>query len=180
MQRNKKKKSGFEQPSSADRSSEYPANHSKALIEKRINTIVRQQGRRPRILLAPLEGGQAVRWTKPLAAFLAEFGFDVDIGPMSQAPSQAARLAIDNDVHVICVAVGDATKQPLVVQLAETLEAEGGADIRLIAGGSGLQQNDEELYRAGVDLIVNLDKADINLIEQMLNLFDESGPGLKP
>ena len=180
MQRNKRKKSGFEQLSSAERSSEDLASHSKALIEKRIDTIVRQQGRRPRILLAPLESGKTIRWTKPLAAFLAEFGFDVDIGPMSQAPLQAARLAIDNDVHIICVSVRDVTDQPLVVQLAEALEAEGCADIRLIAGGSALQQNDEELYRAGVDLIVNLDKADFNLIGQMLNLLDESGPGLKP
>ncbi|MBW2436145.1 MAG: hypothetical protein JRF29_02625, partial [Deltaproteobacteria bacterium] len=53
-------------------------------------------------------------------------------------------------------------------------------DIRLVAGGAGLQQNDEELYGAGVDLIINLNKADIHLIDQILDLLDESGPGLKP
>jgi methylmalonyl-CoA mutase len=142
-------------------------------IEKRISTIVQQAGRRPRILLSHLESDQPDRWTKPLAVTLAEFGFDVDIGPTHQAPLQAARLAIDNDVHMMCVSIGDITNQPLVVQLAEALQAEGGADIRLVAGGAGLQSNRQELYRAGVDLIDKFDKANINLIDRILALLEE-------
>jgi methylmalonyl-CoA mutase len=142
-------------------------------IEKRISTIVQQAGRRPRILLSHLESDQPDRWTKPLAVTLAEFGFDVDIGPTHQAPLQAARLAIDNDVHMMCVSIGDITNQPLVVQLAEALQAEGGADIRLLAGGAGLQSNRQELYRAGVDLIDKFDKANINLIDRILALLEE-------
>jgi len=142
-------------------------------IEKRISTIVQQAGRRPRILLSHLESDQSDRWTKPLAVTLAEFGFDVDIGPTHQAPLQAARLAIDNDVHMMCVSIGDITNQPLVVQLAEALQAEGGADIRLVAGGAGLQSNRQELYRAGVDLIDKFDKANINLIDRILALLEE-------
>ncbi len=103
-------------------------------IQKRINTIVQLEGRRPRILVAPLGRDQPDRWTKPLAAFLAECGFDVDIGPSNQSPLQAARLAIDNDVHMMCVSVSDVANQPLVVELAEALAAGGGADIRLVAG----------------------------------------------
>ena len=141
-------------------------------IEKRIHALVQQEGRRPRILLAHLEANQPDRWTKPLAVTLAEFGFDVDIGPTHQAPLQAARLAIDNDVHAVCVSVTKATNQPLMVQLAEALQAEGGADIRLLAGGAGLQSNHEELYRAGVDLIVKFDKANINLIDRILALLE--------
>ena len=113
-------------------------------IEKRISTIARQEGRRPRILLAHLESDQSDHWTKSLAASLAEFGFDVDIGPNNQGPLQTARLAIDNDVHMMCVSIVDINNQPLVVQLAEMLQAEGGADIRLVAGGAGLQPNHEE------------------------------------
>ena len=142
-------------------------------IEKRISTIVQQAGRRPRILLSHLESDQPDRWTKPLAVTLAEFGFDVDIGPTLQAPLQAARLAIDNDVHMMCVSIGDITNQPLVVQLAEALQAEGGADIQLVAGGAGLQSNRQELYRAGVDLIDKFDKANINLIDRILALLEE-------
>jgi methylmalonyl-CoA mutase len=144
-------------------------------IEKRISTIVQREGRRPRILLAHLERDQSDRWTKPLAASLAEFGFDVDIGPGNQAPIQSARLAIDNDVHVMCVSIVEITNQLLVVQLAAALQAHGGADIRLVAGGVGVQPNHKELYRAGVDLIVDFDKSNVNLIDGMLDLLEENG-----
>ena len=140
-------------------------------IQKRINTIVQREGRRPRVLLAHLESDQPDRWTKPLAASLAEFGFDVDIGPSNQAPLQTARLAIDNDVHLICAAIVEIINQPLVVELAEALQTEGGTDIRLVAGGAGMQQSHEEIYRAGVDLIVDFDKPNINLIDEMLDLL---------
>jgi methylmalonyl-CoA mutase len=145
------------------------------LIEKRISAIVEQEGRRPRILLTHLESDQSDRWTKPLAALLAEFGFDVDIGPANQAPSQTVRLAIDNDVHLMYVSIADITNQPLVVELAEALQAEGGKNIRLVAGGSGLQQDHEKLYRAGVDLIINFDKSNIHLINGVLDLLDGKG-----
>ncbi len=144
-------------------------------IEKRINTFVEQEGRRPRILLAHLESDRPDRWTKQLAVSLAEFGFDVDIGPTNQAPLQIARLAIDNDVHVMCVSIVEITNQLLVVQLAAALQAYGGADIRLVAGGVGVQPNHKELYRAGVDLIVDFDKSNVNLIDGMLDLLEENG-----
>lgn len=148
-------------------------------IEKRLHTIIQLEGRRPRILLAHLESDQSDCWTKPLAASLAEFGFDVDIGPNNQGPLQTARLAIDNDVHMMCVSIVDINNQPLVIQLAEMLQAEGGADIRLVAGGAGLQPNHEELYRAGVDLIVDFDKSNITLMGRILDLLDETAKKLK-
>lgn len=149
-------------------------------IEKRIRTIARQEGRRPRILLVHLEGDQSDRWTKPLAAFLAEVGFDVDIGPANPAPLQAARLAIDNDVHIVCVSIADITNQMRVAELAEALQTEGGTDIRLVAGGAGSQPNRQELNRAGVALMVNLDKSNVKLIEGILDLLDEGGTKRKP
>jgi methylmalonyl-CoA mutase len=149
-------------------------------IEKRISAITQRDGRRPRILVAHLESDQPDRWTTPLAASLAEFGFDVDIGPSNQAPLQAARLAMDSDVHIICVSLVDITNQPLVVQLAEALQTEGGADIRLVAGGAGLQPNREEINRAGVDLIVDFGESNIKLISRMLDLLDETAKKRKP
>ena len=149
-------------------------------IKERVRSIVQQEGRRPRILLAHLESDQSDRWTKPLAAFLAEFGFDVDIGPGNQTPLQAARLAIDNDVHMMGVSIADITNQQLIIELAEALQTEGGDNIRLLAGGAGLQPNHEELYRAGVDLIANFDKADIDILDRMLDLFNGMDKKLKP
>ena len=149
-------------------------------IKERVRSIVQQEGRRPRILLAHLESDQPDRWTKPLAAFLAEFGFDVDIGPGNQTPLQAARLAIDNDVHMMGVSIADITNQQLIIALAEALQTEGGDNIRLLAGGAGLQPNHEELYRAGVDLIVNFAKANIDLLDGMLDLLDRMSAKRKP
>ncbi|MBW2472900.1 MAG: cobalamin-dependent protein [Deltaproteobacteria bacterium] len=149
-------------------------------VERRIRTIVQQQGRRPRVLLAHLETDQPDHWTKPLAAFLAEFGFDVDIGPSSQAPLQTARLAVDNDVHMICVSIVDIANLALVVELAAALGAEGGEDIRLAVGGKGLQVNHRELSRAGVDLVADFDKLDIHLIDGMLDLIVGRGKKRRP
>jgi methylmalonyl-CoA mutase cobalamin-binding subunit len=79
----------------------------------------------------------------------------------------------------MCVSIVDINNQPLVIQLAEMLQAEGGADIRLVAGGAGLQPNHEELYRAGVDLIVDFDKSNITLMGRILDLLDETAKKLK-
>jgi methylmalonyl-CoA mutase len=144
-------------------------------IKERIRSIDQQEGRRPRVLLVHLESDQSDRWTKPLASFLAEFGFDVDIGPGNQTPTKAARLAIDNDVHMMCVSIVDSVNQPLIIELAEALQDEGGNDIRLIAGGAGLQPNHDQLYRAGVNLVANFDKVNIDLLDGMLHLLDKTG-----
>ena len=151
-----------------------------AALKKRMDNRVQKEGRRPRILLSHLETGQSNRWTKPVAASLAKFGFDVDIGPTHQTPLQVVRLAMDNDVHVVCVSIAEMINQPLLVQLSEALKKQSGAGIRLVGGGAGLNSNPEELYRVGVDLIVDLDPVDIRLACRILDLLDQndsiSGP----
>ena len=143
-------------------------------LEKKINRIVQQEGRRPRILLIHLESDQTNHWTRPLAASLAEFGFDIDIGPAHQTPLQAARLAIDNDAHVVWVSIAEPDNQPLIVRLAEALKDLSGSGIRLAGGGSGLDSNHDELYDAGVDLIADFEPADIGLAGRILDLIDET------
>jgi methylmalonyl-CoA mutase len=141
-------------------------------IKKRIHTIVQQEGRRPRILLAHLERDRPDGWTKPLAAALAQFGFDVDISPAHPAPSQVARLAIDNDVHLVYVSLDDVVNQQLISELIEEFKAACGSDIRLVVGSEGVKPVHEDLYRAGVDLIVNFDKSNINQIDQLIDLIE--------
>lgn len=143
-----------------------------AAIKKRMENRVQQDGRRPRILISHMETDQTNRWTKPLAASLAEFGFDIDIGPSHQTPLQAARLAIDNDAHLVCVSIAEMTNQPLIVELAAALKDLGGTGIRLAGGGAGLDSNHEELYGAGVDLIVDFSPPDIRLACRILDLLD--------
>jgi len=143
-------------------------------LEKKINRIVEQQGRRPRILLIHLESDQTNHWTRPLAASLAEFGFDIDIGPAHQTPLQAARLAIDNDAHAVCVSIAEPDNQRLIVRLAEALKELGGTGIRVAGGGAGLDSNREELYGAGLDLISDFEPADIRLAGRLLDLLHET------
>ena len=143
-------------------------------IEKKIHKIIKQEGRRPRILLVHLENDPADSWTKPLAASLAESGFDVDIGPARQTPVKVARLAVDNDVHLVCVGLSDSANQQLVLDLIAALEGEGGADIRLVAGGEGAISNRQKLDGAGVSLIVNFDPSNTDLMGQLLDLIDET------
>jgi methylmalonyl-CoA mutase cobalamin-binding subunit len=76
---------------------------------------------------------------------------------------------------MMCVSIVDSVNQPLIIELAEALQDEGGNDIRLIAGGAGLQPNHDQLYRAGVNLVANFDKVNIDLLDGMLHLLDKTG-----
>ena len=93
------------------------------------------------------------RGAKVIATAFADIGFDVDLGPLFQTPEEAAREAIENDVHVIGVSSQAAGHKTLVPQLIEALKAEGADDIVVIAGGVIPQQDYDYLYDAGVSLI---------------------------
>jgi len=172
MRKNQRPPRKIDRPSATGRSQAALTQTSISTIKKRIAAIMQKQGRRPRILLVHLEANQPDRWTKPLATALAEFGFDVDISPLHQTPRGAARLAIDNDVHLLCVSLGDAANQSLLVRLADALQAENSADIRLVAGGAVATSNHEGLYRDGVDLVTDLDPVDAHLVNRILDLLE--------
>ena len=72
------------------------------LIKQRIEQFVKREGRRPRILVSNIDKKNHNHDTKLLGTLLAESGFDVDLGPLHQTPRGTARMAIENDVHVIC------------------------------------------------------------------------------
>ncbi len=96
----------------------------------------------------------------------------MDIGPAQQTPLQVARLAIDNDVHMVCVSLSDIANQALVFQLAAALQTQNAVEIRLAVGGSGSRSNQEELYLGGVDLIVNFDEAQTHLAREILDFLE--------
>lgn len=166
MQKNKEKQRRL-----AAKSSKFSADHSRSTIAKRIEAVVRKQGRRPRILLSHLESDQPDNWTQPFAAALAEFGFDVDIGPTHLTPVQAARLAIDNDVHIVCVSVSGSANQPLVGQLAEALSTQDDAEIHLVVRDAASRPAKKKYDFAGVDLIVDFDRVDFQLVDRILDLL---------
>ncbi len=107
-------------------------------------------GRRPRIMVAKMGQDGHDRGAKVIATSFADIGFDVDIGPLFQTPAEAAKQAVENDVHVLGVSSLAAGHKTLVPKVIEELSKLGRADILVIAGGVIPQQDYDYLYEAGV------------------------------
>ena len=93
------------------------------------------------------------RGAKVVATGFADLGFDVDVGPLFQTPEEAARHAVENDVHVVGVSSLAAGHNTLVPQLSESLAAEGAHDIAVVVGGVVPKGDYEALKAAGVDAV---------------------------
>jgi methylmalonyl-CoA mutase len=106
-----------------------------ARIRSEIEEFGKSEGRRPRILVAKLGQDGHDRGAKVIATAFADLGFDVDIGPLFQTPAEAARDAIENDVHVVGVSTQAAGHKTLVPQLIEELKRQGDGDIVVVVGG---------------------------------------------
>ena len=143
------------------------------LINKRIETFVERNGRRPRILVSSMGKKHHDQETKLLATFFAETGFDVDVSPMRQAPQGAARMATENDVHVVCFLSVMNRHKGLVFELAESLKAENGEDISLVIGGSVPKSDYEFLYGAGVSLILDPGAVKIEFMNRLLDVLEK-------
>ena len=115
--------------------SEYTDSEVIASIRKRCDEFKAQEGRRPRILLTKMGQDGHDRGVKVVATAFADFGFDVDISPMFQTPEEAARMAVENDVHVVGASSLAAGHKTLVPQLLQSLKSSGGEDILVVVGG---------------------------------------------
>jgi methylmalonyl-CoA mutase len=113
------------------------------------NKFAALDGRRPRIMVAKMGQDGHDRGAKVIATSFADLGFDVDIGPLFQTPAEAARQAVENDVHIIGVSSLAAGHKTLVPQLAEELKKYGREDILVVVGGVIPQQDYDFLYKAG-------------------------------
>jgi methylmalonyl-CoA mutase len=119
---------------------------AKSLVE----SFAKLEGRRPRIMIAKMGQDGHDRGAKVIATSFADIGFDVDIGPLFQTPREAAKQAIENDVHVLGVSSLAAGHKTLVPQVIEELKALGRPDIMVVAGGVIPAQDYDFLYDAGV------------------------------
>ncbi|MCP3898169.1 MAG: methylmalonyl-CoA mutase, partial [Desulfobacteraceae bacterium] len=106
-----------------------------ASLRKRTDDFKEKTGRRPRILLAKMGQDGHDRGVKIIATAYADFGFDVDLSPMFQTPEEVARIAVENDVHIVGVSSLAAGHKTLVPSLIEALKKEGASDIKVVAGG---------------------------------------------
>jgi methylmalonyl-CoA mutase len=112
-----------------------------------------QEGRRPRIMVAKLGQDGHDRGAKIIATAFADLGFDVDIGPLFQTPAEAARQAVENDVHILGISSLAAGHKTLAPQTIEELKKLGREDILVVVGGVIPQQDYDFLKQAGVAAI---------------------------
>jgi len=122
-------------------------------IKELIDSFETEHGRRPRILVAKMGQDGHDRGQKVIASAFADLGFDVDIGPLFQTPEEAARQAVENDVHIVGVSSLAAGHLTLVPALREALEDQGRSDIMIVIGGVIPPQDYPALYEAGAKAI---------------------------
>ncbi|MDA0218289.1 MAG: methylmalonyl-CoA mutase [Proteobacteria bacterium] len=138
-------------------------------IRSRIDAFHAAQGRRPRMLVVKLGQDGHDRGAKVIATAFADIGFDVDIGPLFQTPEEAARQAIENDVHVVGVSSQAAGHKTLVPQLLAALREQGAGDIKVVVGGVVPPQDYAMLKEAGVSAVfgpgTNIPKAAAEILD---------------
>ncbi|SFT53224.1 heterodimeric methylmalonyl-CoA mutase large subunit precursor [Lishizhenia tianjinensis] len=138
------------------------------------NEFAELEGRRPRIMVAKMGQDGHDRGAKVIATSFADIGFDVDIGPLFQTPAEAAKQAVENDVHVLGVSSLAAGHKTLVPQVIEELEKLGRGDIMVVAGGVIPQQDYDFLYEAGVFGVFGPGTKISKAAQNILNLLIES------
>jgi methylmalonyl-CoA mutase len=117
------------------------------------DAFAEREGRRPRILIAKLGQDGHDRGAKVVATAMADMGFDVDIGPLFQTPEEAARDAVENDVHIVAMSSLAAGHKTLLPQLVEALRVHGRDDILVVVGGVIPAQDYDYLYQHGAAAI---------------------------
>ncbi len=122
-------------------------------VQKLVEAFEENDGRRPRILVAKMGQDGHDRGQKVIASAFADLGFDVDIGPLFATPEEAARQAVENDVHVVGVSSLAAGHLTLVPALKAALAAEGREDIMIVVGGVVPPQDYDALYASGATAI---------------------------
>ncbi|MEE4359432.1 MAG: methylmalonyl-CoA mutase [Desulfococcaceae bacterium] len=154
--------------------SEYTANSGVIeSLRKRTETFLEKQGRRPRMLVTKMGQDGHDRGVKVVASSYADLGFDVDISPMFQTPEEAAKMAIENDVHLVGASSLAAGHKTLIPALIEELKKQGGEDIMVVAGGVIPPADYQFLYDAGVSAVFGPGTSITDSANKTLNLLEE-------
>ncbi|SUZ77475.1 uncharacterized protein METZ01_LOCUS30329 [marine metagenome] len=149
--------------------SEYEGDGEFMKIEEKIANFSTANGRRPRILVVKLGQDGHDRGAKVIATAFADMGFDVDIGPLFQTPEEAAKQAIENDVHILGVSTQAAAHKTLVPMLIEALKEQNAENILIVCGGIIPEQDIPELESIGVGAVfgpgTNIAKAALKVLD---------------
>jgi methylmalonyl-CoA mutase len=143
-------------------------------MRKRTEQFQEKKGRRPRILVTKMGQDGHDRGIKVIATGFADLGFDVDISPMFQTPAEVARMAVENDVHVVGVSSQVAGHKTLVPQLLEALKAEGGEEILVVVGGIIPPADYKFLYDTGATGIFGPGTPVTESANQVLNALEKA------
>jgi len=122
-------------------------------VRKAVEAFEQAEGRRPRLLVVKIGQDGHDRGQKVIASAFADLGFDVDIGPLFATPAEAARQAVENDVHILGVSSLAAAHLTLVPELKKELAAQGRDDIMIVVGGVVPPQDYDALMKAGCEAI---------------------------
>jgi len=142
-------------------------------LKRDIDAFAEREGRRPRMLVVKMGQDGHDRGAKVIATGFADLGFDVDVGPLFQTPEEAARQAIENDVHVVGVSSQAAGHKTLVPQLVQALRAEGADDILVVVGGVIPQQDYPALREAGASGIFGPGTPILKSAREVLDLLSK-------
>ena len=154
-------------------SSEYGESEVLEALRGRTNRFLEKTGRRPRQLVTKMGQDGHDRGIKVVATAYADIGFDVDISPMFQTPEEAAKMAIENDVHVVGVSSLAAGHKTLVPELIENLKKMGGEDIIVVVGGVIPPADYDFLYSKGVKGIFGPGTPVTDSADRVLQLLEE-------
>ena len=149
-----------------------------AMIQERVKAFAAREGRRPRLLVVKIGQDGHDRGARVIATAFADLGFDVDIGPLFQMPGEAARQAIENDVHVIGVSSQAGGHKTLVPELIAELKALGGDHIVVVCGGVIPRQDHGFLHDAGVAMIFGPGTNIKDAAGQVLSILEDPAPNL--
>ncbi len=156
-------------------SSEVKNDESFDQAKKLVADFAKREGRQPRIMVAKLGQDGHDRGAKVVATGYADCGFDVDVGPLFQTPAEAAKQAVENDVHVIGVSSLAAGHKTLVPQVVSELKKYGREDIMVIVGGVIPAQDYDQLYKDGAAAIfgpgTSVTGAAVKLMELLMQKF---------
>lgn len=140
------------------------------------NEFAKLEGRRPRIMIAKMGQDGHDRGAKVVATGYADVGFDVDIGPLFQTPAEAAKQAVENDVHILGVSSLAAGHKTLVPQVIEELKKYGREDIMVIVGGVIPAQDYQYLFDSGAVAVfgpgTKISEAAIKILEVLIEGFE--------
>ncbi|OOV13609.1 methylmalonyl-CoA mutase [Deinococcus sp. LM3] len=142
-------------------------------LKGEIEAFAEAEGRRPRILVVKMGQDGHDRGAKVIATGFADLGFDVDVGPLFQTPEEAARQAVENDVHVVGVSSQAAGHKTLVPQLIAALREQGAGDILVVVGGVIPQQDYPALREAGAAGIFGPGTPILSSAREVLRLLRE-------